>query len=378
MTARIAALLVVLTLAAAWPVPAPAQESALDFIMRELQRRGPDRGAGPQPVRRAAPEIASSSARVTELPKHPNAQAILVIGDAYADGLRQGLSEVFAGEVMARIVGQGRAGLSIARDGADDLLRLLRAGIEEHRPAAVVVIAGLGDREPIVENGVPNDIRSDRWKELYSGRIEAVMRAAQAARVPIYWVGQPPQRNRAIAQDIAHVNDVARAQAFSSSARFVDIWEGFVDEAGAYIAVGPDVNGMQRRLRTADGIGMTPAGNRKMGFFVATELRRDLTFEVPNQAPAPGTEDAPPIAAPAPQPGAVPEPARPFVGPVLSLTQPAVVRGVDLMGGPRPVSETPDDPAARVLARGVVPDARPGRADDFTWPPAARARPPGL
>ena len=363
-------------------VPAIAQD--VDQIMRDLRTlQQPSRQQGPSShgARPVVREIPSVSARVTEVTKNAEARRILVIGDQQSEGLAQGLREIFAGEAMALIVGRSLPGVSLARGPATELIEAMRASSAEFRPAAVVVFAGVRDFVPIVENGVPHDLRSDRWKELYSQRVEAILKVAQDARVPVYWVAQVAQRARGDTQDVAHMNDIARAQVFAQSARYVDAWEGFVDLNGAFVPVGPDVNGMTRRLRTADGVGLTSAGYRKLAFFVATELRRDLTFEAPALAlPTPDEPAVPGIVTPiVPGIEAPAQPARPFVGPVISLTTPVVVRGGELLGGPRRAGdERTDDLVGRVLLRGELPPARAGRGDDFSWPPSSRALPPGL
>jgi len=49
--------------------------------------------------------------------------------------------------------------------------------------------------------------------------------------------------------------------------RFISIWEGFVDDNGNFAFSGYDVNGSMARLRTADGISFTAAGQRKLAFY---------------------------------------------------------------------------------------------------------------
>ena len=64
--------------------------------------------------------------------------------------------------------------------------------------------------------------------------------------------------------DMLAFNDVYHAAAQDTGGEFVDIWEGFVDENGAFVSTGPDVNGQPVRLRTDDGINMTIGGKRKL------------------------------------------------------------------------------------------------------------------
>ena len=57
---------------------------------------------------------------------------------------------------------------------------------------------------------------------------------------------------------------------------FVDVWDGFVDEAGKFVITGSDVNGQQVRLRGSDGINLTKAGKRKLAFYAEKDIRKIL------------------------------------------------------------------------------------------------------
>jgi hypothetical protein len=43
---------------------------------------------------------------------------------------------------------------------------------------------------------------------------------------------------------------------------YVDVWDGFVDEAGQFLQKGPDFEGQTRQLRSSDGVYFTKAGAR--------------------------------------------------------------------------------------------------------------------
>ena len=67
-------------------------------------------------------------------------------------------------------------------------------------------------------------------------------------------------------------NDIYRTAAESAGGEFVDIWDGFVDENGAFVDNGPDMNGQPVRLRGADGINLSKAGKRKIAFYAEKPL----------------------------------------------------------------------------------------------------------
>ena len=56
---------------------------------------------------------------------------------------------------------------------------------------------------------------------------------------------------------------------------YLDIWDGFVDEAGRFLQKGPDFEGQIRQLRTS-GVYFTKPGARKLAHYVEREITRLL------------------------------------------------------------------------------------------------------
>jgi hypothetical protein len=142
---------------------------------------------------------------------------------------------------------------------------------------------------------------------------------------------------------------------------YVDVWDGFVDEAGRFLLRGPDFEGQIRPLRSRDGVYFTERGARKLAHYVEREVTRLLASRSgPIALPTePATPDA----------NAVPgQPApRPLAGPILPLVASSV--GTDqLLGGPGSRPAAVDALAARTLVKGEPLAAPAGRADDFAWP----------
>ena len=141
---------------------------------------------------------------------------------------------------------------------------------------------------------------------------------------------------------------------------YVDVWDGFVDEAGRFLQKGPDFEGQIRQLRSSDGVYFTKAGARKLAHYVEREITRLLAARsAPIALPTePATPDANAL------PG---QPARPLAGPIVPLAASSV--GTDqLLGGPGARPVVTDALAARVLVKGEPLSAPAGRADDFAWP----------
>jgi hypothetical protein len=209
------------------------------------------------------------------------------------------------------------------------------------------------------------EFHTEKWEAAYIKRIDATIAALKSAGVPVLWVGLPAQRNTRASSDSAYLNDLYRQRAERAGIVYVDVWDGFVDDAGRYTPQGPDFEGQTRRLRSGDGVYFTKAGARKLAHYVERELQRNIANRaIPVALPAP----EPAVQTPGARPSG-PAP-RPVAGPVVPLT--ASIGGSDeLLGGgggraPRPVAVDPV--ATRVLTKGEPINAPTGRSDDFSWP----------
>ena len=209
-------------------------------------------------------------------------------------------------------------------------------------------------------NGI-YEFREERWVELYTKKIEEMIAVLKSKGVPVVWVGLPAIYGQKGTSDMLFLDALYRDAAAKAGITYVDVWDGFVDEAGRFLLKGPDFEGQIRLLRSSDGVYFTQPGARKLAHYVEREVTRLLAGRsAPIALP---TEPATPEASA--QPG---QPApRPLAGPVLPLVA-STVSTDQLLGGPgsRPVPV--DALAARTLVKGEPLSAPAGRADDFSWP----------
>ncbi len=205
------------------------------------------------------------------------------------------------------------------------------------------------------------EFREERWVELYKKKIDEMIGVLKSRRVPVLWVGLPVVRGPKATADTLFLDSLYRDAAGRAGITYVDVWDGFVDEAGRFLEQGPDFEGQIRRLRSYDGVYFTKAGARKLAHYVEREINRLLAarsgpIALPTEPATPDANALPGQPAP-----------RPLAGPIVPLVASSV--GADqLLGGPgsRPVATDPL--AARVLVKGEPLSAPAGRADDFAWP----------
>jgi len=222
--------------------------------------------------------------------------------------------------------------------------------------APPAIAPGKSARSP---NGL-NEFREERWVELYTKKIDEMIGVLKSKGVPVLWVGLPVVRGPKGTADALFLDSLYRAAAGKAGITYVDVWDGFVDEAGRFLQKGPDFEGQNRQLRSYDGVYFTKAGARKLAHYVERDINRLLAARsAPITLP---TE-------PAPDANALPgQPApRPMAGPIVPLVASSV--GTDqLLGGPGSHPAAVDALAARTLVKGEPLAPPPGRADDFAWP----------
>jgi hypothetical protein len=209
-------------------------------------------------------------------------------------------------------------------------------------------------------NGV-YEFREERWVELYTKKIEEMIGVLKSRGVPVLWVGLPAVKGTKATADMLFLDSLYRDAAGKAGITYVDVWDGFVDEAGRFLQQGPDFEGQIRRLRSYDGVYFTKPGARKLAHYAEREITRLLAARsAPITLPTePATPDANALPGqPAP---------RPLAGPILPLVASSV--GTDqLLGGPGSRPAAVDALAARTLVKGEPLAPPAGRADDIAWP----------
>lgn len=249
------------------PRAAPPQQRS-----RQRQR------SAPAPARSGGQAAAPSAPASVE--KSEDAKRVLVVGDFLAGGLADGLREAYAENAEIAVVSRSNGSSGLVRDDFFDWPGEIGGILEAEEPDAVIVMIGSNDRQQMVVDGSRAEPRSEAWLKEYETRISALTGQITERDLPFLWVGNLPYRPGSMSSDMIAFNDIYKRVVGEAGGEFVDIWAGFADENGAFIATGPDIKGQPVQLRAGDGINVTRAGRRKMAFFVEKPLER-LLGEMP-------------------------------------------------------------------------------------------------
>lgn len=334
--------------------------------------------------------------------------SVVVLGDAMADWLAYGLEDALSDSPEIAIIRKNKNHSGLLRyeaKGDLDWWHVARDTLAQEKANYVVMMLGVSDRQSIRERDLAKEadkkkgkdqadkpaaekdaqsknqvgeqeqagivgpesqsgkktsgvieFHTDQWAEIYSKRIDETIAALKSKGVPVFWVGLPSIRGTKSTAEAAYLNDLYRARAERAGVVYIDVWDGFVDEAGKYSNFGPDYEGQMRRLRSSDGVFFTKSGALKLAHYVEREIRRNMNsratpIALPSGPLAPGVPDGKPAA-------------RPVAGPVVPLTV-TPSNSEELLGGAGNSSPHGDAIATQVLVKGEPVSAPPGRADDF-------------
>lgn len=297
--------------------------------------------------------------------KIDNAQKILVIGDFFASALGDGLADAFEDAPGTRIVTNSNGSSGLVRDDYFDWRKQLPKMLDEVKPAIVVVAIGTNDRQSIGAGAGELRFGSDGWWKDYEKRIETLVKTVAARKIPLIWVGLPPVKSADMSADLEKFNISYRKITEQAGGEFIDIRDGFVDEKGAFVLTGSDVNGQQARLRGPDGISMTDAGKRKMAFYLEKSARKylgDMASPGLVRLDATSLPDLlkPELAKPQPPKD------NPDSTPPLKITDPTLDGADQLLGDKVKLSDNKSpSPRDILVTTGIMPAVPAGRIDDY-------------
>ena len=368
--------LLALAVAGAFYTPARAQDqgwSLRDLLFPRRSERyellGPVDRFPPRPKKARKPrppsqQPATTAAETPAVEKADDAKVILVIGDFLAAGLAEGLENAFADNPRVRVVDRSKGSSGFVREDFYNWPQEVGAIIAAEKPAAVVAMLGSNDRQQMQVGETREVPLSPAWTTQYTQRTKAFGGAVAAGKVPFLWVGMPAFKSSKMTADMLAFNDIYRSAAQQNHGEFIDIWDGFVDENGAFVSTGPDINGQPVRLRGDDGINMTKAGKRKIAFYAEKPLMKILGLPALD---SPGSLHVP-AGEPAREPEAGAPPAAVDRTVPMLLGDPALDGGNELLGA-MPVARGDAAAKQKAATTDLAPGPVPGRADDFSWPP---------
>jgi hypothetical protein len=298
--------------------------------------------------------------------KAENAKRALVLGDFMGNALAKGLTDAYRDNPNVVVIDASSGSSGLVRDDYFNWPAKVPEIVAEQKPDAILIMIGGNDRQTMQTAAGSLEFGSDAWRATYAARITALADALKATGKPVLWGGLVPVASAAMSGDYSSFNGIVREQTDAKGLQYIDMWNGFSDDDGKYVAFGPDVRGQSVQLRADDGLNFTRAGQRKLAYFVEQNLSDLFGGAVPT------------LAAVQPQNVKSANPLQALIGPMVPLDALETMGGENLSGAV--LEGQRGGVATAIAARVSRNDARPppaARADSYLWPvpPALRITP---
>jgi len=352
--------------------------------------------ASPKPLAepKFAPANTSSTpekpgAGATYIPEPHDRYSVLVLGDALAGGLWAGMGRAAKPDDRIQVEVRYREGSGFARADLYDWLEALPGILDRNQVHAAVILLGSNDGQDMRIGDQRLPFGSPEWKAKYQEVVDTFLAELRKRSIAVYWVGLPPMARPDYDQAMQQINELVKARADAVGVKFIDIRKNFTDEMGKYTEMGLDEETrVYRRLRDRDGIRFLKRGNTKLASIVLDVLRQDMKAAEnppPAQAAAPAEQaKAAELTNPLPffgQPGLkepiliqpeMPRTNRPVTAALVEKPNVAEALKLDVKDGEDGLtalqkSVSPGSPAAELFFKGIAPQPKPGRTDDFAW-----------
>lgn len=158
----------------------------------------------------------------------------------------------------------------------------LHGEVDRLDPEAVVIMFGANDAQGLeTEDGQVFQPLEQGWIDEYRRRVAGTMdllRDPDSERL-VYWVGQPIMRSGNFSTRMAGLNAIYQEEAASRPwVTYVDSYSMFANDAGAYEAFLPGVDGTVQDLRQGDGIHLSRAGGDLLARHVLDLIEADANL----------------------------------------------------------------------------------------------------
>ncbi len=167
------------------PVAPPPQERA--YAPRPPRPRSYGTADGQRalpPRRRQRPARAPEPAKAVAAKTDPSVQ-IAVFGDSLADHLAKGLDDAFEDNADVAVLDKAKGDSGLVRKDVVDWPKVADEYLQANPKTRYgLVMMGVNDRQPIRDGEATVEPLTDRWKELYRARVEAMVKPFTDRRVP--------------------------------------------------------------------------------------------------------------------------------------------------------------------------------------------------
>jgi uncharacterized protein len=211
---------------------------------------------------------------------------ILVVGDALAGGLGAGMTRMVQDDPRFEIVNRFNESSGISRPEVYDWPSAIEKIVADRSVDAVVVLVGVNDRQDIRRDNFRYPFKSPDWLDGYQANVDRLLASVKTANAVLVWVSIPPMEDPGFDADMRYLSEIHAKRVAAVAGHYVDVRPFFLAADGSYVDRGPDETGVERKLRSRDGVTFFKQGNNRFGQLVIAEINQIATGSAVGLPPA--------------------------------------------------------------------------------------------
>jgi uncharacterized protein len=215
-----------------------------------------------------------------------------VFGDSFGDGIWAALYRQLPADQNFEVHQFSHQATGFTRYRTNNLLDDTRAKLDQQPIDIAVISFGANDTQGIYLDGHGTEYMSERWQQIVTERVTAIVNLLRERGVAVYWVGLPRMREAPYDTQIQQMNAFYAERMRQLNVPFIETVSASVDGNGAYAPYLRDPRtGEQFNARANDGIHMTMNGYASLTRGLAERIRKSVT-EARAQAGRPAAQQA--------------------------------------------------------------------------------------
>ena len=217
-------------------------------------------------------ENVAAAAEATSKSTVPKRLTLAAIGDSLGDGLWEGLYRQLRSNKRILVYRGAKRSVGFT---TSDMTEQIDAALAAGPVHAFVVMLGANDdrRSFFAEGRSLALFASQKWADLYRGRVEGFMDYAGARKVPVVWALLPVMRSEEATTAAQLINGIITEAAKSRPhISLIPTWSLTADDKGAYMPYFNDLHGRRRLMRHSDGLHFSEPGYELLAHMVFNRL----------------------------------------------------------------------------------------------------------
>ncbi|MBS4314281.1 SGNH/GDSL hydrolase family protein [Campylobacter vulpis] len=127
----------------------------------------------------------------------------------------------------------------------------------------LIVLLGANDPWDIKKGGIYHRFNSKSWLEIYTQRVDEILKIAAKYNAKVLWYEIPPVKKEDLNKKISILNQIYSQEILKNKGIFINT-KLFFSKNDAYSAYIKDENNKSIKVRSDDGVHFTPSGAKEM------------------------------------------------------------------------------------------------------------------